>query len=68
VIAGNDRDPSSRRSRSIPAFTALTMTETAPKIVTLNGVEKSFGAVRRKTKKEQKGKKKKRKKGETKRN
>jgi ribose transport system ATP-binding protein len=46
VIAGNDWDPSSGRSRSIPAFTALTMTETVPNIVTLNGVEKSFGAVR----------------------
>jgi ribose transport system ATP-binding protein len=46
VIAGNDTDPSSRRSRSIPAFTALTMTEGSPNIVTLNGVEKSFGAVR----------------------
>src|SRR5258708_4957731 len=45
-MAGNDWDPSSRRSRSIPAFTALTMAETVPNIVTLNGVEKSFGAVR----------------------
>src|SRR5258708_13073584 len=45
-MAGNDWDPSSRRSRSIRAFTALTMAETVPNIVTLNGVEKSFGAVR----------------------
>jgi ribose transport system ATP-binding protein len=46
VIAGNDPDPSSRRSRSIPAFTALTMPDGSPSIVTINGVEKSFGAVR----------------------
>src|SRR5258708_778754 len=45
-MAGNDWDPSSRGSRSIRAFTALTMAETVPNIVTLNGVEKSFGAVR----------------------